>query len=427
MFVTIRDEHGQPVQGVTAVCHPDLIEGGVPVVGEWWNDVQYVFKFPAYLTGTGSGFTAEFPGYQLYVNRFIASADNAQIIFDDGHLEVHLVPVPPPPPEPGPYKLPSEYTMEELLAVRAAIWTHPMPNRYGPRPGQSSNLTALCYNDSYSVDEQEAQFSSYRARGLTHAAVGPLTDTGYHDLWPRPDYRHNFDGFLNLVERYWQHGIIPIAFLHLDNQTFDEFHAMYDPLIRGNARAADLIRFVVPSGWEPTQYGWSSKTWARYVAWAREVLPNAVVMIHTVADCDAPTGVDELHNDNTNPNGHADAWANVCPYIHGWLSQQRTFEDPYSHSDPNHPDKTNYENWLDLWRESVDKSLTNRFRNGYAGWPTYSARGAVPIRVIAFEYCSYWVCWDNRPAAEGDSWGDAAMAAGADGYGDGGTVAVPVR
>jgi hypothetical protein len=223
---------------------------------------------------------------------------------------------------------------------------------------------------------------------------------------------------------FWDHGLTPIVFLHPDNWTLAQTQALYDPLIRNNGRAQRLIRCVVPSGWEPTQYGWSSETWRDFMAWGRDLLPNALVLLHTVADVDAPVGTDENGDDNGKPN--AEGWARIVPYLHGWLTQSSAFAAPDAHSDPNHPDRTNFQNWTDLFNPHITGSYQDRFQHGYAGWPTNSAWGpTTPIRVYAAEYCSYWEWNDvNRTYAEGVQWGDAAMAAGADGYLDSGTVPV---
>jgi hypothetical protein len=75
------------------------------------------------------------------------------------------------------------------------------------------------------------------------------------------------------------------------------------------------------------------------------------------------------------------------PFIHGWLTQSAAFADANGHGDPNHPEKTNFDNWQDNFRCAVSYSYCNRFHNGYAGWPTFSAWGnGKPIRVYAGEY-----------------------------------------
>ncbi len=185
----------------------------------------------------------------------------------------------------------------------------------------------------------------------------------------------------------------------------------------------------MPSGWEPTQYGWSSCTWARYADWGHAVLPNALIAIHTVTDVDAPAGTDSLCNDDDhtwNPQGNAGAWSRVAPHIHLWLTQSAAFAEPNVAGDPNHPEKTNFENWQDLFNPNVRGSYRDRFEHSYAGWPTRSLWGNHPVRVVCAEYSSYWRFWEHRTEAEAVKWGDACIAAGGYGYLDGGSVAVPV-
>src|SRR5439155_242151 len=120
-----------------------------------------------------------------------------------------------------------------------------------------------------------------------------------------------------------------------------------------------------------------------------------------------------------------EGWARVTPFLHGWLAQRGAFADPSGHGDPNHPERTNFENWTELFDPNARGSYQDRFQHGYAGWPTFSAWGNAPLRVYAGEYASYWSYWNNRPESEAQDWGDAAMRSGADGYLDGGRV--PVR
>ena len=62
----------------------------------------------------------------------------------------------------------------------------------------------------------------------------------------------------------------------------------------------------------------------------------------------------------------------------------------------------------------------------YAGWPTGSAFGPnVPMKRYAGEYAAFAQYWKNWPEHESQESGDTAMAAGANGYLDGGTVNVP--
>ena len=332
---------------------------------------------------------------------------------------------------------PSTLTLDQLAHIRAAMWPQgtasscgALPN--GPRPYDVTNIFATTYFASYSLEQQACILDELRrVRGYTHVVVGPLADDGgYHGIWPAQDWRGaNFEKFLDQLQTFWDHGLAPIVFMHPDNWSFEQTRDELSGLIQGNARAQKLMRIIVPSGWEPTTYGWSSCTWAKYGEWGRQILPNALVLVHTVTDVDAPAGTDSLCNDDDhewNPEGNAGAWKRVTPNIHGWLYQSAAFECPTCIGDPNHPDKTNFENWQDNFRCSVYYSYCNRFHNGYAGWPTTSAWGNRPIKIYAGEYAAYWKFWEGRTEAEAVQWGDAGMRAGADGYADSGTVAVPL-
>jgi type VI secretion system secreted protein VgrG len=322
---------------------------------------------------------------------------------------------------------PSGISLRTLARIRGAMWTVPGPWPYGPRPGAPNNITALEYIYSYPPDIQQQMIDTYKSHGYTHCCIGPINAQSYHGMYPDQNFEGaNFDKFLDVLQMFWNNGLIPIVFMHPDNGTFNQTVAMYDPIIRGNPRAQKLMRVVVPTGWEPTRYGWSSNTWAKYCQWAHELLPNALILIHTVIDVDAPVGVDENGDDNKNPGGNADGWKRVVPHIHGWLVQVAAFAEPNKKGgDSRFPDRTNFENFQMLFSPKDEKSYWSRFHRGYAGWPTNSLWGNEPIKIYAGEYCSYWVFWHGRTYEEGVKWGDAAIAAGADGYLDGGSVDVP--
>lgn len=336
---------------------------------------------------------------------------------------------------------PSSVSLRTIAAIRGAMWTVRGPWQYGPRPGDPTNITALeyiySYGDPYGVGtigsafnlnlEQTSMIDTYKSWGYTHGAFGPITAQSYHGQYPdyfftAPD---TFDRWLDWLQMFWNNGIIPICFLHPDGASLDETKAIYEPLIRNNPRAQKLMRCIVPSGWEPAKYEWSSYTWAEYAKWGHDILPNALILIHTVPDVDAPGGTDALGDDNG--RGNNNVWHTVAPHIHGWLTQSSAFDTPEVHGDPNHPEMTNYDNWTALFDKNNEKSYWNRFHNGYAGWPTNSLWGDEPIYIYAGEYCSYWSYWDNRPYDEGCAWGDRALSVGADGYFDAGSSDVPEK
>ncbi|HKE43895.1 MAG TPA: hypothetical protein VKB41_05090 [Steroidobacteraceae bacterium] len=337
---------------------------------------------------------------------------------------------------------PSTLSLRQIAAIRGAMWTVRGAWQYGPRPGQPSNVTALeylySYGDPYNPmalggafnlnDEQQAMLRTYCSFGYTHACIGPVTAQSYRGHYPDYffDTPERFECFLDWLQCLWDYHLIPIVFMHPDNWTLEQTQELYEPLIRGNARAQRLIRACVPSGWEPAYYNWSSETWARYFEWGHDLLPDALICCHTVPDVDAPGGTDELGDDNG--AGNDKVWARVCPTIHGWLHQASSFANPNEHGDPNHPTKSNYDNWADLFAADCPYSFYNRFHFGYAGWPTCSLWGPnEPIYLYAGEYCAYWNYHDNRAYAEGEAWGDRAVSVGADGYLDSGAGTVPQR
>ncbi len=332
---------------------------------------------------------------------------------------------------------PSGVPLGQLAAIRGAMW--PNASRcpggltlpYGPRPGQSDNIIATDFFANYSADQQLAIVTCLKALGYTHVVMGPIVDSdGYHGQyaphdWHWEDADHlngdNWQKFLDIAQYFWDHGLAPVVFGHPDGWTFDQVRVTMTRLLE-DPRAQKLIRIFVPTGWEPTRYGWSSCTWALYTHWAREVLPNALILIHTVNDVDAPVGTDALCDDNGKPNG--DGWARVVPFIHGWLIQN----GPYGAApEGDHQLATNF---LAQFRTdgvgAQQHSIAWHFA-GNAGWPTNSAWGNVPILLYAGETTAYNGYWNNMPEAARDEWGDLAVASGAAGYLDGGTVPAPVR
>ena len=331
---------------------------------------------------------------------------------------------------------PSTLSLAQIAAVRGAMWPQTLGAcgnlSLGPRPGQPSNIIGTVFIADYPQVEQDCIRAENVRRGYTHVVAGPFRDSdGYHGMWAANDWTSSqaqWDRFLDRLQADYDAHLIPAVFGGWDNMDPDDMMRVMTPLLQ-QPRAQKLIRLFGPGGWEPTRYGWSSCTWAKLARWARETLPNALVFIHTVTDVDAPAGTDGLCNDDDhswNPDGNAGAWRRVAPYLHLWFAQSAAFADPDGHGDPNHPDKTNFDNWQDNWRCSVSYSYCNRFHNGYAGWPTTSAWSTGPIRLIAAEFSAYWRFWHGRSEEESTRWGNAAMCAGADGYLDGGSVSVPL-
>jgi hypothetical protein len=332
---------------------------------------------------------------------------------------------------------PSNIPLGQLAAIRGAMWPSAsacpggLVLPYGPRPGQPDNIIATDFFANYSADEQLAIVTCLRALGYTHVVMGPIVDSdGYHGQyaphdWHWEDAAHlngdNFDKFLDIAQYFWDHQLAPVVFLHPDGWTFEQTRDTLTPLLQ-QPRAQQLLRIVVPTGWEPTKYGWSSCTWAAFAQWARQTLPNALVLIHTVADVDAPVGTDERCDDNGHPNG--EGWARVTPFIHGWLIQNGAYSTSPAE---NPPLATNFGAQFKVDGDGAAQHSVAWHFAGNAGWPTNSAWGNVPILLYAGEVTAFNGYWNNLAESARDAWGDLAIAAGAAGYLDGGTVPVPVR
>lgn len=320
--------------------------------------------------------------------------------------------------------VPAQPSLNDRARIRGAMWTARWDGRYGPRPGQPSNILATDYAQYYDGDERAKMYGIYTGGGYTHGVTGPLVDTdGYHGYYPttpdEPPTQAQFDGYLDVMQEFQNAGIQPVHFVCPNGWTLDRLKRDLEPLYR-QPRAQALLGIVVPTGWEPAGYERSSFTWAQYLQWGAQVFPDALRLIHLQTDKDAPAGADQNGDDNLNPNGNADAWARVAPYLHGWLVQNGPF---YQKPADNQPLASAF---AELWNPNVRTSYTNRFANGYAGWPTFSAWGSnSPIRVYNAECTSYAAFWSNLPESDSKDWGDLAMASGAAGYLDGGRVAVP--
>lgn len=361
--------------------------------------------------------TAE--GYHPGSTPYVVTADPDR----NGNIPVVIV---------GEHVNPAIYSFDQLAAIRGAMWplTEGACNNLslGPRPGQPSNVIATVFLPDYPVAEQDCIIRELLRRNYTHVVVGPLVDSdGYHGMWAPNDWRGaNFERFLDLLQKLWDAGLMPVVFLKPDNWSLDRMKTEFTPLL-SQPRARNLIRITVPMGWEAgAAYEYSSCTWAAAGEWVRHLLPNALTLVHMVADRDAPAGTDFLCNDDDkhwNPGGNAAAWGRVAPFYHGWLAQFGAFDDPNrTGCDREHPSKTNFQCFQDSFNPEVRGSYRSRFERGYAGWPGVSAWRDRPLYVYAGEYAAYWKFWHGRTEAESVQWGDAAMRAGAAGYLDSGSV-----
>lgn len=325
---------------------------------------------------------------------------------------------------------PAGYLPGRLAAIRGAMWTARLDVPYGPRPGSPDNIIAFPFYTLFGPADRQRMISAYKRRGYTHVAIGPMAGTDcYHGKYPCHDAtvegswpadgvpsQQQWDVFLDRVQELWDAGLIPVYFAKPDRWERPEFAARFDALdaLHRQDRAQRLLRVVVYPGWEPngTPSGWTAATYVRMVRRGAEVFPRAIRFLHTSCGVEAPRAT----SDAVSPGG---AWTGVAPYLHGWFVQSCE----YVESRTPEPSPALVRDWQHTIAERV-----GRFRNGKEGWPRGSAWGpATPMLVVAAEYAGYTAFWNNWPEDAARQLGDAAIEAGADGYLDGGTVAVPVR
>jgi hypothetical protein len=333
---------------------------------------------------------------------------------------------------------PSTIPLGELARIRGAMWPRatvcPGDLRLplGPRPAERDNIIATTYFDNYTPTQQEAIARCFNALGWTHVVVGGLVDEwAYHGEYIGHDYGTPaaFERFLDQLQWFWDHGLKPIVFVREDGATYEETERLVRQLIAPNSRAQQLIRIVVMSGWEPARGEWSSCTWAKYVHLAHVALPNALNLIHTVSDVDAPAGNDALCSDDdesSDARNNAEAWERVIREgLHGWLIQN----GPYRSGPADEP-RLAREFAAQFKKDdegAVFRSSAWHFA-GHSSWPSFSAWGpTTPICLYAAEQSAFEAYWFNRPGdGERNAWGDLAVRSGACGYLDGGTIGVPV-
>lgn len=337
---------------------------------------------------------------------------------------------------------PSHIPLETLAKIRGAMWPSRLNLPYGPRPGQDDNILAMDFYGLYGKNDRKRMVANYgpkSKRKYTHAVAGPCSGTDcYHNKYPCHDTSNpgsipidaapsqtQWNYYLDMLQELWDAHIASINFIHPDGWTFEQTRDIFTPLLQ-QPRAQKLIKLVVPGGWEPAGYDWSSYTWAMYFKWAREVLPNALVLMHNAckpdgSPYDAPVGTDANGDDNGRPNG--EGWSRVAPYLHGWLIQN----GPFNIAPWQNPNLAyNFGGQFSTKSDGQDThGFAWHFKNGIGGWPTGSAWGPnTPIKLYNAECTSYEAFWNNLPEATSLAWGDLAITSGACGYLDGGTLTV---
>jgi hypothetical protein len=315
-------------------------------------------------------------------------------------------------------------SLQELARIRGDMWGVRCNVPYGRRPNRDDNICAMDYLEVYTSEQQARMIAAYKASGMSHAPVGPLVDTfGYHGDYPtHPDdpTQTEWDAFVDILELMWQAGIVPVFFLKPDNWTFARTKDVFQKFLL-QPRSQQLIRIIVPMGWEP-DYNMSSFTHEAMNRWIANILPRALRLLHTPSDRDAPVGTDEMGDDNGVDN--AVGINRVIPLLHGWLLQN----GPYGATPQ--ADPITAKNFAAQFQESgfaADAhSIGWHFRPG-GPWTRDSAWGfGKRILLYAGEETAYNQYWHDLPESVGNAWGDLAMSVGAAGYFNGGTVDVPL-
>ncbi len=301
------------------------------------------------------------------------------------------------------------WTNKALRAIKGSIWPTRGPVAFGPRSGQQDNIIdSGCF--AYGVPDVATAIAAFHKCGYTHVQVGPFVDPGYHGQYPAIDFRTNPDDVLAWLEAWWAAGFAVVAFIGPDGWTTEQMKTL-EPIF-SQPRWQAVLKMIVPMGWEPSE-DTSNAQFVERFQWAKRVFPNALQYIHLAADFDAPGDNNDFTLGQPKYIGYAEAWARVVPYLTGFLIQN----GPYGTTPQ--ADPTLATNFGNQFRADVRGTLRDRFVNGYAGWPTFSANGG-PLDLIAAEQTSYYAYWNNQPEATSIAWGTVAHQNGADGYFDSG-------
>lgn len=414
--VTVRGSDGQAPQGLIGTL---IFDDGTPTALGAVLDGRLVFVVPptAHLFW-GAWVHISAPTYAPFDVRVYIHDKDGELLKDCGcGVEVHLA---------SEHVDPSLIPLSELAQIGGSMWTARMSLPYGPRPNQDSNIIPFVFYDLYDAATRARMIEAYKARPNYNTTVtGPVTGNDcYHGLYPCKAWhlpnQAEWDAYLDSLQEQWDAHLTPCYFARPDDGA--QGSALMDALdaLYRQPRAQKLIRCVVYPGWEPSgdKYGWPNSAYVYWVKRGAEVFPNALRVLHTVSDLDAPTG---QNDDQTFPpnQGNAISWRNVAPYIHVWFDQLGGYIDGKAEV----PSAT----FLDELRKHVDR-VRRGFHDGAGGWPTSSAWGANrPLLHCIAEDAAYGDFWWNWAEKYSIQIGDAAMAAGADCFLDGGSVPVPAR
>src|SRR5262245_53891411 len=139
---------------------------------------------------------------------------------------------------------PGSVALEELAAIRGAMWTARHPMRHGPRPGKPTNILALSAIGTEPPATRAAMFNAYTQRGYTHGVVGawqPQPYSPYHDVYPQQN--PTFDQYLDLLQEFWNHGIKPVVFIKPDGWPCSQLESLTQ--YYSQPRAQKLVRIAV--------------------------------------------------------------------------------------------------------------------------------------------------------------------------------------
>ncbi len=316
---------------------------------------------------------------------------------------------------------PSTLTLEQLAGMmRGSIWTARCNIPQGPRPNQDSNILAMDYFETYGHADQQKMIDGTKARNYTAAPAGPLAGGDcYHGKYACDTSlptQERWDAFLDLMQWWWDQGIMPVYFAKPDNWEHDLGDLDKLDALHRQPRAQRLLRNVVYPGWEPSgsKYGWNNSVWTAMVKRGADVFPNALRGLHTPTDLDAPIGGDDDPIlKESDPK--AASWRNVMVYIHYWAVQIQGYID----SGPTLTEPFLSE-FKKLWPD-----YNRRFNGGTWDFPT-AWNGRHKLQVGYAEGASYVDFWQDWPEDLSRELGDIAIASGAAFYFDGGTVPIPV-
>ena len=325
----------------------------------------------------------------------------------------------PTPPHVDPSTIP----LRELARIRGSMWTARLDVAYGPRPYQPTNILEMGSLRFYpQPEERQRQIDAYTSRGYTHTDIGPWippdnASGGYHQQYPFTT--QTFDEYLDQLQLLWDNHIVPICFLKPDNWDAGKFDWLLDTYYT-SPRAQQLIRASCIA-WEPSK-DTPNAEWVRWAQAQARVLPHALRCLHMEADFDAPGNNDDFTPSSPTYIGMGQAWQRVAPYLHVYLNQTYGY---MAGGNPI-PQPAFLTEFAKLFNPADPGSLVGRFTTGYAGYPTSSAWGTGKrLLVCAAEFAATADYHWDWPEVYARQIGDFAMAHGADGYLDGGTVDVP--